>query len=78
MRTKFATPILYAIDKFKNYDNFSIYTYPLIIPFVYFFETFSHLHFLVIFLVRCCVILVGNGMFSRKKIYQIWLLLSTM
>ena len=26
VRTKFATPILYAIDNFKNYDFFSTYT----------------------------------------------------
>ena len=26
VRIKFATPILYAIDNFKNYDIFSIYT----------------------------------------------------
>ena len=31
MQTKVATPILYAIDNFKNYDKFSIYTYLLII-----------------------------------------------
>ena len=31
MRTKFATPILYAIDNFKNYDIFPTYTKPLII-----------------------------------------------
>ena len=45
VQTKFATPILYAIDNFKNYDFFSIYTQPLIVSFVYFFEIFSHLHF---------------------------------
>ena len=44
MRTKFATPILYAIDNFKNYDIFSTYTKPLIISFVYFLEFFGHLH----------------------------------
>ena len=31
VRTKFATPILYAMDIFKNYDIFSTYTYILII-----------------------------------------------
>ena len=45
VRTKFATPILYAIDNFKNYEIFSTYTKPLIISFVYFFEIFGHLHF---------------------------------
>ena len=45
VQRKFATPILYAIDIFKNHDFFSLHTYPLIISFVYFFEIFSHLHF---------------------------------
>ena len=35
VRTKFATPILYAIDNFKNYYIFPTYTQPLIISFVY-------------------------------------------
>ena len=46
VRDKFATPILYGIDNFKFYDIFSTYTYPLITSFVYFFEIFSHIHFL--------------------------------
>ena len=37
VRTKFATPILYAIDNFKIYEFFSTYTQPLIISFVYIF-----------------------------------------
>jgi hypothetical protein len=45
VRTKFATPILYAIDNSKNYDIFSMYTWPLIVSFVYFFEIFGHPHF---------------------------------
>ena len=31
VRTKFATPILYAMDNFRNYDIFSTYTHILII-----------------------------------------------
>ena len=45
VQTKFATPILYAINNFKNYHNFSTYTKPLIISFVYFLEIFGHLHY---------------------------------
>ena len=69
MQRKFATPILYAIDIFKNYDFF-LYIHnhgPLIVYFVYFFENFNHLHFSSNFLVQLCVILVGNGIFSRVK-----------
>ena len=39
VRKKFTTLILYAIDNFKNYDIFSVYTYPLII-FLYIFLKF--------------------------------------
>ena len=46
VRDNFATPILYDIDNFEFYDIFSTYTYPLITSFVYFFEIFSHIHFL--------------------------------
>ena len=67
VRTKFATPILYAINNFKIYD-FSIYTYPLITSFLYIFWNFlSSPFFLVIFLVQFYIILVRNGMFSRKN-----------
>jgi hypothetical protein len=36
--------------------------------FVYFFEIFGHLHFILVFvLVQFCIILVRNGIFSRNK-----------
>ena len=60
MRSKFATPILYAIDNFLNHHIFSTYT--LIISFLYFFESFNHLHFVVFFLIQLCVYLIKNVM----------------
>ena len=40
VRDKFATPILYGIDNFKNNDIYSTCTQPLIISFIYFFSKF--------------------------------------
>ena len=71
VRTKFATPILHAIDNFKIYDIF-VYIYITIdsIFCIYIFEIFSHLHFAVIVLVQFRVILVRNGMFYIKINHQ--------
>ena len=45
VRTKFATPILHAIDSFRIYDIF-FYIYITIDGiFLFFFEIFSHIHF---------------------------------
>jgi hypothetical protein len=51
VQTKFATPILYAIDILKIMIIFYIYI-TIDNIFCIFFENFNHLHFLVIFLVQ--------------------------
>ena len=69
VQTKFATPILHAIDNFNIYGIF-LYIYITIdsIFCIFVFWNFSHLHFfVVIFLVQFCFILARNGMFYNKK-----------
>ena len=71
MRTKFATPILHAIDHLKNYDVhvYVFYIYITIdnIFFVHFFKFLVIFIFVVIILVQLCVILARNGMFNFFK-----------
>ena len=45
VRAKFATPILYVINNFKNYNIFTIDINPLIIHILCFSKKFSHHHF---------------------------------
>ena len=63
VRTKFATPILYAKDNLKK-----IYIYITIdsIFYMYFWIIFSSSFFVVIGVVRFCINLVRNGMFYKK------------
>jgi hypothetical protein len=63
LRTKFATPILHAIDNRKNYDIF-LYIYITIDKFNYIFLKFSVIFiFVVIMLVQYYVILIRSGVF---------------
>jgi hypothetical protein len=76
VRTKFATPIIYAIDNFKNYNIF-FYIYMTIdnIFCIFFWNFWSSSFFLIIVLVQFCIILVRNNMFSRNKISSILVIL---
>ena len=65
-QTKFATPILYAIDNFENYDIFFYIEIAIQNIFCIFFVIFGHLHFCS----NCFSSLLRH---SSQKQYFLWI-----